>query len=158
MYSVINAARTREYSDANADKTGEKTQQITDEFRTAMDDNFNTYGVIVAAFQWFDFVSAELAKKHTEYDLKTITEKIIELFGVFNILQRDAAQYIADARQRILTQNNISADEIQAKIDARATAKAARDYATADAIRGELLTRGVTLMDSPSGTTWDIAL
>ncbi len=158
MYSVINAARAREYSDANADKTGEKTQQITDEFRTAMDDNFNTYGVIVAAFQWFDFVSAELAKKHTEYDLKTITEKIIELFGVFNILQRDAAQYIADARQRVLTQNNISADEIQAKIDARATAKAARDYATADAIRGELLTRGVTLMDSPSGTTWDIAL
>ena len=77
---------------------------------------------------------------------------------MFNILQRDAAQYIADARQRILTQNNISADEIQAKIDARATAKAARDYATADAIRGELLTRGVTLMDSPSGTTWDIAL
>lgn len=45
-----------------------------------------------------------------------------------------------------------------AEIDARAAAKAARDYATADAIRGELLTRGVTLMDSPSGTTWDIAL
>ncbi|HBS76376.1 MAG TPA: cysteine--tRNA ligase, partial [Alphaproteobacteria bacterium] len=64
----------------------------------------------------------------------------------------------ADARQRVLTQNNISADEIQAKIDARAAAKAARDYATADAIRGELMARGIALMDSPNGTTWDIAM
>lgn len=158
MYSVMDAAGAREYPDANADQTATMVQTITDEFRSAMDDNFNTYGVIVNAFKWFDFISAQLAKKHTEYDLGVIVAKIRELFGVLNILQSNPAQYLETLRTQILAKNNITADEIQTQIDARASAKASRDYATADRIRKELLSRGITLMDSPSGTTWDVIL
>lgn len=154
----MDAACAREYPDANADQTAAMVQTITDEFRSAMDDNFNTYGVIVNAFKWFDFISAQLAKKHTEYDLGVIVAKIRELFGVLNILQSNPAQYLETLRTQILAKNNITADEIQTQIDARASAKASRDYATADRIRNELLSRGITLMDSPSGTTWDVIL
>lgn len=158
MYSVMNAVHGRQYPAANADKTAQMVQNIADEFRSAMDDNFNTYGVIVNAFKWFDFVSAELAKKQTEYDLVAIVEKIRELFGVLNILQRNPAEYIDAMRGQMLAKNGITANEIQAQIDARASAKASRDYAAADAIRADLLSRGIALMDSPTGTTWDIVL
>ncbi len=158
MYSVMNAVRGRDYAAANADKTAQMVQNIADEFRSAMDDNFNTYGVIVNAFKWFDFVSAELAKKQTEYDLVAIVEKIRELFGVLNILQRNPVEYIDAMRGQMLDKNGITANEIQAQIDARASAKASRDYAAADAIRADLLSRGIALMDSPTGTTWDIVL
>lgn len=158
MYSVMNAVHGRQYPAANADKTAQMVQNIADEFRSAMDDNFNTYGVIVNAFKWFDFVSAELAKKQTEYDLVAIVEKIRELFGVLNILQRNPVEYIDAMRGQMLDKNGITANEIQAQIDARASAKASRDYAAADAIRADLLSRGIALMDSPTGTTWDIVL
>ena len=46
--------------------------------------------------------------------------------------------------------------EIEAKIAERADAKKNKDYAGADAIRAELLAKGVTLVDTKEGTTYKI--
>ena len=43
---------------------------------------------------------------------------------------------------------------IAERIDARARAKQARDFALADRIRRELADDGVIVQDTPSGTTW----
>jgi cysteinyl-tRNA synthetase len=42
-------------------------------------------------------------------------------------------------------------DDVQAMVDARASARAARDFATADRIRSELGDRGYSVIDGPSG-------
>lgn len=44
--------------------------------------------------------------------------------------------------------------DIEARIAARAEAKARRDFTEADRIRNELVAEGVLLEDGPSGTTW----
>jgi cysteinyl-tRNA synthetase len=44
--------------------------------------------------------------------------------------------------------------EVQAKIEARQRARAARDFALADAIRKELLARGIILEDTKDGVRW----
>ena len=47
-------------------------------------------------------------------------------------------------------------DEIRARIDARAAAKKARNFAEADRIRDELTALGILLKDSKDGTTWEV--
>jgi len=60
---------------------------------------------------------------------------------------------------RAFLQAGVGMDEaaIAQAIDQRAAAKAAKNYAEADRIRQTLLSQGVVLKDSPSGTTWERA-
>jgi len=43
--------------------------------------------------------------------------------------------------------------DVQERLEARTAARAARDYATSDAIRDELTARGWDVIDSPEGST-----
>ena len=49
---------------------------------------------------------------------------------------------------------SLAAEAIEARIEARATAKANKDYQRADDIRASLEAEGVVLEDGPDGTTW----
>jgi cysteinyl-tRNA synthetase len=62
----------------------------------------------------------------------------------------------AAAAPRAYLQAGSGLDEaaIQALIDERAAAKAARNFAEADRIRAELAAQGIELKDSAQGTTW----
>ena len=43
---------------------------------------------------------------------------------------------------------------VGAQLEARQAARAARDFATADAIRDRLLAAGITVEDTPDGPQW----
>lgn len=158
MYSVLMALNERDFSGADADKTNAKIDEIKNEFERAMNDNFNTLEVIASAFGWFNFINTELAKKSTEYDLKRIGNKIVELFGVLNILQKNPDEYINNIKSIVLKNSNITVGDIEKYIDERAAAKQNKDWATADNVRTKLLDKGIVLKDTPNGTTWDINL
>ena len=61
--------------------------------------------------------------------------------------------------QDLLKQRRLGLDEakIQALIDARAQARASKNFAESDRIRNELAAMGVVLKDSKDGTSWEIA-
>ncbi len=51
----------------------------------------------------------------------------------------------------------VDADRVEALVAARAQARAAKDFAAADAARDELTRMGITIEDTPQGTLWRLA-
>ncbi|MEM1413328.1 MAG: cysteine--tRNA ligase [Myxococcota bacterium] len=68
----------------------------------------------------------------------------------------DASAVLLRIRDRRAAARGITAADVEAAIQARVDARAAKDFERADAIRAELAGTGVELHDTPEGTTWSV--
>ncbi|MNU51417.1 Cysteine--tRNA ligase [compost metagenome] len=118
------------------------TQPHAARFKAAMDEDFGTPEAIAVLF--------ELAGEVNRTKSADTAGLLKALAGTLGLLQGDPKAFL---------QAGTTLDEatIQAKIEARAAAKAAKNFAEADRIRQELLEQGIVLKDSPTGTTWAAA-
>lgn len=67
-------------------------------------------------------------------------------------------QVLQQLKVKALKRANFTEEEVLQKIEERATARMQKEYAKSDAIRKDLAVLGITLMDSPNGTTWRPAI
>ena len=111
-------------------------------FKAAMDEDFGTPEAVAVLF--------ELASEVNRTQSPERAGLLRALGGCIGLLQDDPQGFLQAG-------SALDADAIQAQIDARAAAKAAKDWAEADRIRKTLLEQGVVLKDSPTGTTWEMA-
>lgn len=118
-------------------------------FRNAMNDDFNTAGAVAALFEL-----ATQANRDNDNDASAL---MLGLGAVLGLLQADPNTYLqAPSRyQRGAAQatSALSAEQIDAYIEARGAAKDQRDYAEADRIRDFLSDHGVELEDKAGGKT-----
>jgi cysteinyl-tRNA synthetase len=69
---------------------------------------------------------------------------------------QDPESVLTRIRDRRAKQQGVAPAEVEAAIDARAQARVDKDFARADAIRGDLAKNGIELLDGPTGTTWRV--
>ena len=112
-------------------------------FREAMNDDFNTP---LAVAELFDLASEVNRSKSIE-----AARQLKALAGVLGLLERAPQAYLQGGSP---AEGAIGEAAILDAIERRATAKKARNFAEADAIRAELTAAGVILEDKPDGTTW----
>ncbi len=118
--------------------TAEPLAGPMDEFRQAVEDDLNMPRALAA--MWSLLRESQAPKAQVYATLRQMDSVLG--FGVDTLPAREA---------------NVSDDlaaRIEQMIQQRAEAKKARDFARADAIRKQLADEGITLEDTPKGTTW----
>ncbi len=121
-------------------------------FKAAMDNDFATPEAVAVLFE----LAAEVNRTRSAETAGLLKA----LGGCLGLLQDDPQKWlqggagIASAASGAEAFGPVS---IESMIEARAAAKAAKNFAEADRIRKLLAEQGVVLKDSPSGTTWERA-
>ena len=116
------------------------SQPLAARFKAAMDEDFGTPEAVAVLF--------ELATEVNRTQSPALAGLLKALGGCLGLLQQAPEVFLQAGAA-------LDATAIQALIDQRSAAKAARDFALADSIRKDLLAQGIVLKDSPAGTTWE---
>jgi len=80
-------------------------------------------------------------------------QKSSEILGLFS---EEPAVALLKLRDLRAAQLGVDSDRVEQLITDRAAARADKDWARADEIRDELASLQVVLMDSATGTTWEL--
>ncbi len=130
----------------------ELDEAAVEQFRTSMDDDFNTPGAIATLFG----LAKELQRQNNliihegnpdadPQQLQQQWQTLVALADILGLKAQDLETASTDSR--------LSDSEIEAAIAQRTAAKQAKNYAESDRIRDELKAQGITLIDKPGGIT-----
>lgn len=121
----------------------EEIEKYKLQFELAMDDDFNTADAITAIYELVRFINKGI-KEEISKDLAIKERDMLKhLCSVLGILEDDE-----------VIQKDEDTEKIEELIAKRTEAKKNKDFATADAIRNELLNMGVTIKDTRQGVQW----
>lgn len=117
-------------------------------FVELMNDDFNCPGAISVLHGLANDINQH-RREGREDEARQAARVMIRLGDILGILQQNP-----DAFFQADTGGELTAEDIEAKIQARADARKAKDFAGADRIRDELAEQGIILDDSREGTSW----
>ena len=136
---LLSKAQEKERTEAEK-KQLEEAKVYTVRFDEAMDDDFNTADAIAAIFELVKFINTSTDGESSKAYLSALHEQIRELCDVCGL--------IVDRKEEMLD------EEIEKLIEERQAARKAKNFARADAIRNELLEKGIVLEDTREGVKW----
>lgn len=118
----------------------EDIKSYVNKFEEAMDDDFNTADAIAAVFELVKYANSNITSDNSKALIAEVNDTIVKLCDVCGIIARPEKEMLAA--------------DIEKLIEERQAARKAKDFARADAIRDDLLAKGIILEDTREGVKW----
>ena len=136
LYNTLGNVQAAEFA------VREDANDYTRRFFAAMDDDFNTAEAMSVLF--------ELANEANKTGSAELAGCLKALGGTLGLLQDDPQHFLQSGGEEC----GLSADEIEALIAQRKTARETKNWAESDRIRDLLAEHKILLKDGADGTTW----
>jgi cysteinyl-tRNA synthetase len=131
-------------SDSGSDAVIAIADRGWEQFAAAMDDDLNVPGAVGAAFAAIRDINRELdsgpLSAAARQRLLRFVADVDDIIGVLPLVDRDSPAELEP--------------ELGALLQQREEARARKDFAASDRLRGELLDRGIIVEDTPQGQRW----
>ena len=134
------AAATVQEATEDEKKLMQEEAAFVTKFEESMDDDFNTADAIAAIFELVKYANTTATAESSKEYLRGLLDRIVKLGDVLGL--------ILDKKEELLDA------DIEKLIEERQAARKAKDFARADAIRDELLEKGIILKDTREGVQW----
>lgn len=145
-----------------------ETERASHNFAAALTNDLNTAEARAAIFELVRFGNAAAdAGTLSAENISKIQKLLADFDKIFAVLEDNDAQWtrfalnwaeregrLNEAAPEVLAQLSLSDAQIEALIEERNQARRTRNFARADAVRKELLEKGVILEDSKDGVRW----
>ncbi|MDU4251416.1 cysteine--tRNA ligase [Pseudomonas sp.] len=125
-------------------------EEFVARFGAAMDDDFGTPEAVAVLFEMVREVNR--LRESDPAAAAALAARVRELGALLGVLQLDADEFLQAGAA-----GKVDAEQVEALIQARLDARAAKNWAESDRIRDELTALGVVLEDGKGGTTWRLA-
>ncbi len=148
--------------DVSLAETRQAIESFRSRFEEAMDDDFNTAQALGHLYRLQAELNSLLTPSRgrpTEEVLPLLTQGLDhfslarEVFGLFH---QDPGIYLNEQKREGLKKLGLSGEEILERIEERNLAREEKNWKRADEIRNLLLSKGILLEDTPSGTEWKL--
>ena len=172
FYATLNAIQEEVKKPALSEKKQmdssviENYRQAIESFQTrfeeAMDDDFNTAQALGYFYDLQRHLNSilDISKGHPTHEIISMLRQSFDHFSkkgwILGLFREDPEKYLGEQRKEGLKRLNLSEGEILRSIEERNAARRQKNWKRADEIRNNLLSKGIVLEDTPSGTIWKI--
>jgi cysteinyl-tRNA synthetase len=131
-------------------------------FEEAMDDDFNTAQALGYFYDLQRHLNSilDVSKGRPTEEILTLLKRGVNHLtnrgSIFGLFQENPETYLNEQRKEGLKRLKLSEEEIFKSIDERNAARKEKNWKKADELRNNLLSQGIVLEDTPSGTIWKI--
>ncbi len=136
---LMGAATAREMT-AEEKEAFAKTDEFVKAFEVAMEDDFNTADAVAAVFDLVKYINTNVSAQNSKECLQRYLDLLVKLCDVLGLI--------------VNKQEDLLDADIEKLIEERQAARKAKNFARADEIRDELLSKGIILKDTREGVQW----
>lgn len=159
--TLLKASELKDERALNEGGVSDVFLEFEKKFRESMGDNFNTPKAISEINEVFKELNKIIdSKDHSLDQKKNVVGVFYKTFesvsSVLRLFDEDPSSYLSGVKNKILEERGIDESFIEEKIELRRSFKNKKDYEGADKVKEELISKGISIQDTPESTKWDI--